>query len=96
MPTFHYEARDSQGQLVNDLIEAANLREAVRTLQQEMRYVVISIREARKCSCGRPGPAPGKSCEGCGKVASDPAAGLFKFALLAGLAGIVGRLLGII
>ena len=62
MPFFRYEARDRQGKLQAESVEAPNLRAAVKALQ-EQGLTVLQIRAALSCSCGCPSPPSGKACE---------------------------------
>ncbi len=60
MPTYQFEAMDSTGQEIKDVIEAPNEDEAQATIRQMGYFVTkISVKKARK-SGGRKGQAGGK------------------------------------
>ena len=45
MPVFAYEARDQEGQVKKDTIEAPNSRAAQKIIQQDMKMTIIKISE---------------------------------------------------
>ena len=45
MPVFVYEARDAEGQIVKDQIEAPNIRTAQKMVQQEKKMTIVKMEQ---------------------------------------------------